>query len=470
MYILNQGGAPLYEQLYAALKNDIERGRFQVGEKLPSKRRIAQACGVSVITAETAYAQLAAEGYIASRQRSGYFVQAAPAQKLQATPKEATDRSDEKRQEPIRFDFKTNTVDSGCFPFALWAKLLRSALSAGDSSILEHADARGICVLRKAIAEYLYEFRGISASPEQILVCAGSEVQMNLLVQLLGRDAVYNMESPGYPKLQKLLYMSGALLQTVSVDQEGIEVAKLSAAEKAVAHVTPAHHFPLGIVMPIGRRQALLEWANRFPERYIIEDDYDSEFRFASRPIPALKGMDVHDKVIYMNTFTKSIAPSMRISYMVLPEALLQRYQKELSFYACTVPNLEQYALAEFIRSGGFQRHINRMRSRYKARRDALFNALHNSRLHECIAVSGVEAGMHLLLSVKNGMNEQQLVETAYEQGVRVYGLSDYYGDEREQCPAAAVILGYCGIHTSQISEAVQALEKAWVIERGKEK
>lgn len=465
MYILDQNGAPLYEQLYAALKSDIERGRFRMGEKLPSKRQIAQACGVSVITAEAAYAQLAAEGHIVSRQRSGYFVQAAPAQKLKEFPREMADRNEEKQQGEVRFDFKTNTVDSGCFPFALWAKLMRSALSTGDSAILEHTDSRGVYVLREAIAEYLYEFRGISALPSQILVCAGSEVQMNLLVQLLGRDAVYNMESPGYPKLQKLLRINGALLQTVPVDQEGMEVLKLSEAEKAVVHVTPAHHFPLGIVMPIGRRQALLEWADRFPDRYIIEDDYDSEFRFASRPIPALKGMDAHDKVIYMNTFTKSIAPSMRISYMVLPEALLQRYRKELSFYACTVPNLEQYALAEFIRSGGLQRHINRMRSRYKARRDALLHALRSSSLHECIGISGVEAGMHLLLFVKNGMNEKQLAENALKQGVRVYGLSDYYGNESERCPAAAVILGYCGIHTSQILEAVQALERAWMAE-----
>lgn len=453
---------PLYEQLYRAIRQDIMAGVLEGGEKLPSKRRLAEHIEVSQVTVETAYGQLVAEGYLASRPRAGYFVQQTP----RRAPAQTALRRETARDVPApeyRYDFKTNTVDTDCFPFATWARLLRGELTAKASHLLAAAAPQGVPELREEICRYLTEFRGITVRPEQVVVGAGSEYLLNLIIQLLGRERVYSLENPGYPKLDQIFRAGGAQVAPLALDAQGLRLDLLRSSAASVVYLTPSHHFPLGVVMPAARRMAVLQWAEEGPDRYIIEDDYDSEFRYASRPIPAMKELDHADRVIYLNTFAKSLAPSLRIGYMVLPHHLLEVFRTRLGFYSSTVPSFEQYTLAEFLRTGSFERHVSRIRNLYKARRDSLLEALRMSRLSPFVRVSGAEAGLHILLTVSVSMGEKDLIATAAREGVRVYGLSGYYVADEHQCPPSTVILGYAGIATERFTDAVACLERAWL-------
>lgn len=461
-YILDpQAKMPLYQQLYEAIRQDIISGRITNGEKLPSKRQLSAHLRVSPITIETAYGQLVAEGYLTPKPRCGYFAAAlmpslspASAQLDLPAPPIAQPQS------PILYDLRTNIVDTDCFPFSTWAKLLRSTLTEQSSTLLHATDPQGIPDLRNEICRYLYHFRGIVAEPSQVVVGAGSEYLVGLLIQLLGRDSLYALEDPGYSKLYQIFSAGGAHVCPIPLDAEGLRDDRLRALSPDVVYLTPSHHFPLGIVMPAGRRVSLLRWAESTPNRYLIEDDYDSEFRYASRPIPALSGLYHTDRVIYLNTFAKSIAPSLRIGYMVLPHPLAARFREQLGFYSSTVPSFEQITLAKFLKSGGFERHISRSRNLYKSRRDTLLRAIAASPLAPMLHVSGGDAGLHLLVHVENGKSEAALVALARENGVGVSGLSSHYHEAR--APFSTILLGYAGIATQEIVPAVDALCRAW--------
>ena len=457
---------PLYEQLYRAIRADIMSGALSGGDRLPAKRPFAAHLHISQITVETAYSQLTAEGYVRAVPRSGYFVQELDLLPRSTLQIPVSDCPPSAPAQQAAFDFKTNVVDTDCFPFSTWAKLSRAVLTDYDRRLLLAAAPQGVPALREQIRRYLYAFRGITVDSEQIIVGAGSEYLVTLLIQLLGRTRTYAIETPGYPKLTQIFHANDAQTIPIPLDEYGLSLDALCASRASVAYLTPSHHFPLGIVTPATRRAALLRWANQAPERYLIEDDYDSEFRFVSRPIPALKELDHNDRVIYLNTFAKSLAPSLRIGYLVLPRRLLADYRAKFGGYASTVPPFEQYTLARFLETGSFERHINRIRNLYKARLDTLLDALAQSGLHKISRVSGAEAGLHILLNVQNGMNEAQLIQSAAQQGVKVYGLSEYYVDTAETCPPATVILGYAGISSEQLPKAVNALEHAWALNR----
>lgn len=453
---------PLYEQLYRYLRQEMENGHLQTGDKLPSKRQLASDIKISVVTVETAYSQLVAEGYLKSENRRGFFVQRTAGQPApEAAPAPAA-LAEPKASRTYRYDFATNAVDAKNFPFATWAKLTREVLSRQDSVLLTSAPPQGVLELRSAIVDHLYHFRGIQVSPEQIVVGAGSEFLISLLVQLLGRDGGYAVEEPGYHKTAQILSHCGAQVLPVSVDHQGLNVDRLRSSGARVAHVTPSHHFPTGVIMPISRRQELLDWAAETPDRYIIEDDYDAEFRLTGRPIPALQGLDRLDRVIYLNTFTKSLAPSLRISYMVLPPTLTALYQKELLFYSSTVPSFEQYILALFMGRGHLERHISRTKKRYRVRRDALLMAAEESGLTQFAEISGEDAGLHLLLTVHSHWPEVELVRRAEEAGIHVYPLSDYYHDRTPEQHAPVFLLGYARMSAADMPEAFQRLVQCW--------
>lgn len=453
---------PLYEQLYRYLRQEIETGRLQAGEKLPSKRQLASDAHLSVVTVETAYSQLVAEGYLRSENRRGFFVQQA-ARDLPPIPPHTALTSDAQPPHPVyRYDFTTNAVDAENFPFATWAKLTREVLSSQDSALLTSAPPQGVWELRQAIVKHLYHFRGIQVSPEQIVVGAGSEFLTSLLVQLLGREGGYAVEDPGYQKTALILSHCGTDVLPVAVDGQGLNVEALRASGARVAHVTPSHHFPTGVIMPVSRRQALLDWANASPDRYIIEDDYDAEFRLTGRPIPALQGLDRGNRVIYLNTFTKSLAPSLRISYMVLPPDLAQQYRKELLFYSSTVPSFEQYILALFMERGHLERHISRTRKRYRIRRNALIQAAQDAGLTRFAKISGEDAGLHLLLTVQNGQSESSLIRAAKDAGIHMYPLSDYYQSPHHQAPDPVFLLGYTRISAQDMPDVFQRLVSCW--------
>ena len=455
-----QSKTPLYEQLYRAIRADIMSGALAGGERLPSKRKLAANLRVSQVTVETAYGQLLAEGYLVSEPRRGYFVQrqlavpAAPSPAPVAAPAQAAPA------DGCRYDFRTNIVDTGCFPFSVWARLSRSVLSEYSDRLLQAADPCGAIELRVQIARYLHDFRGINVSPDNILVGAGSEYLMHLVIQLLGRERIYALENPGYRKLYQIFAANGAAVRPLPLDKSGLRADALAASDASVVYLTPSHHFPLGTVMPAARRMEILRWAAA-GDRYIIEDDYDSEFRYASRPIPALGELDRAGRVVYVNTFAKSLSPGLRIGYLVLPDALMARYRERFSLYSSTVPSFDQQTLAAFLRTGGFERHISRSRKLYQARRDALMAALDRELAALPHEVSRSEAGLHLLLHMRCGLRERELIERARDAGVRVYGLSAYYMPP-VQPPRATLVLGYAGLTAQQIDEAAALLRQAW--------
>ncbi len=453
---------PLYEQLYRQIRRDIESGVLPAGEKLPSKRALSAHLKVSVVTVEGAYGQLLAEGYLRSEPKRGFFVSS-----LEPTappPVTSTTRREEPPTAPTasvpRYDFATNAVDAAHFPFATWAKLMRQVLTKEDSGLLSAIHPQGVPALRSAIVDYLREFRGIDAQPDQVVVGAGSEYLTGILFQLLGREGGYAVENPGYRKFGRILSRQGALICPIPLDEQGLRVDALTWSGARVVHVTPSHHFPLGTVMPVTRRRELLSWAAVGEGRYIIEDDYDSEFRFSGRPIPALQSLDAGERVVYLNTFAKSLAPSLRIGYMVLPPHLAERYRREFLLYSSTVPSFEQYTLARFLEGGHFERHIARMRVEYRDRKAALTACAKELGLHA--RLSGADAGLHMLLTLENGMGEDELVARAAEEGVAVYPLSaSWLTPPPEELPPT-LIMGYARLEAEDIRQAFRRLKAAW--------
>lgn len=451
---------PLYRQLYNCLKTGIANDSIRAGEKLPSKRQLAANARISQNTVETAYGQLLAEGYICSVPKSGYFVcnleGSVPIHRRTPVPS----GSQVELKSSFRYDFKTNTVDTSQFPFATWARISRDIMREENRGILSASHPQGDYALRKNIAGYLHDFRGVNCTPEQIIVGAGTEYLLGTIVQLLGQRTVYGAENPGYMKTFQVLKSFNADVALVGLDNEGLSIRQLENAAANVAYVTPSHHFPLGIVMPVNRRLQLLKWANGRQDRYIIEDDYDSEFRFNGRPIPSLQGMD-EDRVIYISTFSKSLAPSIRMSYMVLPEKLLDDYRQNLSFYSSTVSRFEQFILCRFIEGGHFERHINRMRNLYKARKDTLVEQIEVN-FGDRVEIIGENAGMHLLLKFSGSLTEEELIARAARAGIKVYGLSEYYIVPLGDMPKNTVVLGYADFCMSQIVDAIAMLKNAW--------
>ncbi len=448
-------GTPLYIALYRSIRADILAGKLAPDERLPSKRSLAQHMKMSVITVENAYAQLLAEGYIYAVPRRGYF--ASPVERAPEPPACGAEPIAAPPEPPCFVDFRSNHPDCARFPFSVWSRILRDELSHRETKLLAATPANGAPELREAIAAYLFQFRGMHVSAEQIVVGAGSEYLYNLIVQLLGRAHVYAVENPGHVKIPRIYEKNGLAVRYVDVDERGMPVAGLRASGADVAHISPSHHFPTGVVMPIGRRQELLAWAGEAEGRYIIEDDYDSEFRFTGRPLPTLQSIDAGGRVIYTNTFSKSLAPSIRISYMVLPPALMARFRSELSFYSCTVTSFEQYTLARFLSEGHFERHINRMKKYYRAERDAVISAIGRSPLAGRAEILEQDAGLHFLLRVRTGKSDAALSREAAEAGLRLSFLSEY---ENAPTPAETheIVVNYSGVDAARLGEAFERL------------
>ena len=459
----DKGKLPIYICLYNQIKADILGGILMPNEKLPSKRNLAQHLKISVVSVENAYAQLILEGYIYALEKKGYFVSplhdTLPAPVAFPVPKQLVHAAAKDRS---IFDFQANTICSGKFPFSIWAKLMRQTLSEQAAHLLEATPYNGILELRKAIADHLYRFRGISVLPEQIVIGAGTEYLYSLIVQLLGRNRIYALEDPGYQKIAKIYQSNDASCVFIGLDNSGLSLQELEASAADIVHISPAHHFPTGIVMPIKRRHELLQWANKKEGRYILEDDYDSEFRFSGKPVQTLQSIDVNEKVIYINTFSKSIAPSIRISFMVLPEHLMNKYREDFHFYSCTVPSFEQFTLAKFIANGYFERHINRMRHYYKRQRDSVIHLLKCSPLRDRITILEEDSGLHFLMKIQTNMSDEAIVKAANKQGIRLSCLSNYFYDPSRQ-EDGVIIVNYSGIDYDKTEEAMQRLIKVFM-------
>jgi len=442
-------GVPLYEALYRCIRGDILSGVLAPGEKLPSKRALAQNLEVSKITVETAYNQLLAEGFIRSQEKVGYFVEAVEhhAHHRQTAQPEPTPEL-----QTYLLDLTANGTEH--FPFSVWSRLQREVMLDYGEKLLLPLPNQGIPELRQAIADHLAAFRGMHVDPENILIGAGTDFLYNLLIQLLGRDKVYAVEEPGYGKIRKIYAAGGVACISAAMDSRGVIPGNLASAD--VLHCSPSHHFPSGLVTPVSRRRELLNWAKA--GRWIIEDDYDSEFRFDAHPKPAMQTMDGGNRVIYMNTFSKSLAPSIRISYMVLPEDLMKEFRRRLGFYSCTVPSFEQYTLARFLSRGHFEKHINRMRKFYKQRRNTVVSLLKNCAFSEFLTILEQDAGLHFLLQVKTRLTDRQLTEALADAGIRIRALSEYYHDNRQD--RHCLVVNYSGIKEEDLVKALETLEK----------
>ena len=427
-YDFQQVEGPLYLFIYNCLKQDITSGKLLAGEKLPSKRAFARNNGISTITVQNAYDQLVSEGYIYTQPKRGYFV--ADIVKVQAPVVDAAVsykiHVPEKPAEGI-YDLSDNSMDPANFPFSVWTKVSREIMSNRKEELMTISPSGGVRELREAIANYLKSFRGMLVDPDQIIIGAGTEYLYGIITELLGKEKIYAIENPGYKKLVNIYKQRDIQCRFASLDDNGVTVAELNRTKADVAHICPTHHFPTGITMPASRRYELLAWANASRDRYILEDDYDSEFRSGGRPLPTLFSIDGCEKVIYVNTFSKSLSPTIRISYMILPVHLANRYYEKLSFYACTVSNFEQYTLAEFIQQGYFEKHINRMRLFYMRRRKNIIENIKGSAIGEKCRIIENDAGLHFLLQVEADLNMQNLKELLLKNGIKVRSLDEYY-------------------------------------------
>ncbi len=449
---------PLYEQIYRYIKADIQNGKIPYGEKLPSTRALSRHLAVSRSTASLAYEQLLSEGYIESEPCRGFFVAQIEGlyhldrEEIRLPVKEGV-------RESCRFDFTPNGVDLKSFPYGIWRKLSKDILTDDRMELFRAGDSQGEYEFRAAICSYLYQARGVDCVPEQVIVGAGSDYILMLLGVVLGRERRIAFEDPAYKQAYRLIKSLSYETVPISLDKNGMKVSELARTGADTAYVTPSHQYPTGIVMPMKRRMELLRWVNEAEGRYIIEDDYDSEFRYKGKPIPALKGYDRTGRVVYLGTFSKSIAPAIRLSYMVLPDSLLETYRENICFINSTVSKVDQHIVRRFLEEGYYERHLNKMRAMYKSRHDVLIEELRP--LMDVCEVSGEHAGVHLLLAFKNGMTEEELIARAREKGVRVYGLSDCRIREKSD-KENTVLLGYANLTEEQIREAAGILIECW--------
>lgn len=454
----NIGSDSMYEYLYKCIRNDITQGKIKAGEKLPSKRSFAKNLGISVITVENAYGQLLAEGYIYSMPKRGFYVSDLSSAYMEKKAVRKEQLSLTGGETSYFADFSSNQTDSEIFPFVIWSKTVREVLNDNQKQLMINPPCGGILELRQAIAQYLREFRAMQVDPEQIVIGAGTEYLHGLLIQLLGNDRIYGVENPGYHKISRIYENMKVEYAKVSMDQEGVSIQELEEKRVDIIHTSPSHHFPTGIVMPVSRRYELLGWAAKSPERYIIEDDYDSELRLSGKPFPTLQSIDVSDKVIYMNTFTKTLASTVRISYMVLPLTLTEKFYQKLSFYSCTVSNFEQYTLAKFMENGSFEKHINRLRNYYQMKRDAILKAFRKEPLGRFVNIQEEGAGVHFLMQISTAKSEEEIVKEAKGKGIKLAPLSHYFDGEEKESFENTYVVNYSSVDLQNIERAAQVL------------
>mgnify|MGYP004621850693 CR=1 FL=1 len=420
-YELEHGGkTPLYEQLYRAIRQELLTGAIAGGERLPSKRALAEHLSVSKITVETAYAQLLAEGYITARQRSGYY-----AEHLAPLPAPAATPPVQSAPAPAPAE-TAETPSAALFPFSVWARLMRTVL--------------------------------LEDRPAQVFIGSGTEYFSNLLIQFLGRTRRYGAELLGHRKLARVYCANGVAVCPLAMDGDGVLPQALRESGAQVLHISPAHQYPTGAVMPIARRQQILRWLAEDAERWVIEDDFDAEFRFSGLPIPPLQSMDPCGRVLYLNTFSKTLSPSLRISYLILPRQLLPRWQQTMGFYSCTVPSFEQFTLARFLSGGWFEKHLTRAKKYYRTVREQLLAQLAAPPCAGRFAVLGAGAGLHLLLRVRTALPDERLAGFLEQAGLEAELLSSFYLQAPPESARGCIVLHYADLRPETAGAALTRL------------
>lgn len=448
---------PIYEQIYKYIRDEIKHGVLECGTRLPSSRKLAEHLDVSRNTVDLAYGQLLSEGYIESKPKRGHYVSALD-EILDFTVEISEEEEITEKKKTYPYDFAPSGVDMMHFPYNTWRKLMREVLMDDNSEIFQTGHSSGDVELREAIKSYLHQSRGVICSSSQIILGSGMEYLLLLLSQIFDKMPVVAMENPTYMQAYRVFSQLGFDVRAIAMDEAGMMIHDLYESEAEIAYVTPSHQYPTGIVMPINRRNALLNWAYEDESRYIIEDDYDSEFRYQGKPIPSLQGNDKKGKVIYMGTFSKAIAPAIRVGYMVLPKSLLSVYQETVSFYSCTVSRIDQAILSGFILKGYFERHLNRMRALYKGKNNFLMQQL--KLFGDDIVIRGSSAGLHVLVEFKGIKDHQEFQNRLLEQGVRLQPISNYYidGTPKKEC----YVLGFARLREIQIEEGILIIKNLY--------
>ncbi len=470
--------APLYQQIYEQIRDAITSGRLVQGDRLVSIRKLSSDLGVSHTTVEQAYLQLATEGLVANVPRSGYVVERIDADyfKLERASSEnevrelaeARDReaffAENRSGGEVRYDFSYANLQADSFPVRVWQRLLDEVLYAqATSELARYAYTDEVGSLQVELARLLSRTRGVDCSPEQIVVQAGTGEALTMIMQLFDRTTdVIGMEDPGYATVHEVARRQGFSMVPLPADR-GIE-ALFAAVERqrpTIIFSTPSHQFPTGLLLPLDARTRLLKGAEEH-DAYIIEDDSCNEFRYATRPVPSLQSLDAYGRVIYLGNVSKVLSPSLRIAYAVLPPRLLERYWDLFNYAHPSVSWLDQETLARFIARGHWDAHVRKTAKGNRRRHDELLRCL-RAEMGDVLDISGTDTGMHLYVTVRNGMGEQQLIDAALARGAKVYGTA------RMRFPGAAptssVMIGFSAIALEDIEPGVKALRRAWLDE-----
>ncbi|UXR71823.1 MULTISPECIES: PLP-dependent aminotransferase family protein [unclassified Staphylococcus] len=447
---------PIYMQLYENIRSSIINGQLQEDEKLPSKRLLGDYLSISQTTIENAYAQLIDEGYIYSKQRSGYFVSDIDTLPLTTSQNDIESKtiSMPKTSSQSRYNFQLGAIDKAHFPFKQFRKFAKEAFDTLQDNLVESGNPQGEFALRQQISHYLFHSRGVQSTPEQVIIASSTEQLLSIITDLLPEQHAFMLEDPIYPQVPQLLNRKHIPYSFIPVQTDGIQMRDIEQCQNNIIYITPSHQFPTGVTMSLQNRIKLLKWANQHPNRYIIEDDYDSEFRYEGKPIPALQSLDNGERVIYVSTFSKSIAPSIRIAYAVLPIHLATQYQRTENIEGGTVPRHTQYIVSQFMESNQFERHLNRMRRIYRQKRDILINYL--TQFPSLIEIDGAQTGMHFVITIKNGLSEQECLQRFKSYDINLQPLSDYHCQYQENTPR--FVLGFGGIEDDDLQYHAERL------------
>lgn len=418
---------PYYLQLYDYISDAIFRGDILEGEKLPSLRNLAKSTGLSITTIEQCYNQLLVEGYIFSKAQSGYYVSKVFPHSETTVPieKEFSTTQHQDMQSALLGNAKVFRHDPRCFDFNKWKKCMNKILTEYSSALFFEGDPQGEAVLRREISRYLYISRGVSCSPEQIIIGAGTQQITNHLATILRKLGIehVSLESPGYLPVRNIFRDRGFGITDVAVADDGLVLEKLPANIRTAAYLSPSNNMFTGAVMPVGRRYELLNWANA-NDSYIIEDDYDSELRYFGKPIPALKSLENSDRVIYLGSFSSTLFAAVKISYMVLPDEMAQLFSSMAADYSQTCSKLEQLTLALFMETGNYRTHIKKLRNLYSQKLDLVTDTLDQT-ASDFIEVRNTSSGMNIVLKVTSSKSSEQLKKEAESLGLPISVLED---------------------------------------------
>lgn len=451
---------PIYQQIYHYIIQEIRCLRIKPNSKLPSIRRLSQHLAISRTTVEWAYHQLLAEGYIESRPKSGFYTKELPFDSIH--PPHLSQQEEEistvtAPTPQTLIDFRYGATDIRHFPVKEWRQITNLILQ--DPRSFHYGHPQGEISLRTELAKYLYFSRGVVCEPEQIVIGSGTQTLLSFLCQFINKEKHVGFEEPGYDGARALFHNHGFKIIPITLDDEGISISQLNESSCSIVYITPSHQFPMGMTLPITQRLQLIQWALE-KDRLIIEDDYDGEFRYNELPIPALQGLMPDAPIIYMGTFSKSLLPGIRISYMVLPKALLPSYHNVCHLYEQTASTWHQLTLSEFMRTGYFERHIRRMRKANQKKYSLVIKEIDHW-MKDRARILGSAAGMHILLELDDQRSETELIELAKKQGVNVYPTSRYW---IKVLPShrPTILLGYSNIKEEDIPVGIECLYRAW--------